>query len=174
MQSATAQMTLDIRSHCLEPVPAVVQDALDVITDYVTQAGVAYDIDERGNNVIGAAKTAGAIAQGHLAGLEHEVFAALWLDTRNRLIEYEELFRGTVNGSAVYIREVCKRALHHNAAGVIFAHNHPSGDPSPSHPDHQITLKLKDALKMLDINVLDHVVVAPGAEPVSMAETGWI
>jgi len=100
----------------------------------------------------------------------HEVFAALFLDNRHRVIAYEELFRGTIDQAAVHPREVAKRALHHNAAAVIFAHNHPSGVAEPSRSDEQITRQLRDALALLDVRVLDHIVI--GDEWVSLAERG--
>ena len=108
-----------------------------------------------------------------LADLPHEVFSCLFLDTRHRLIRYEELFRGTVDGAAVYPREVLKRALHHNAAAVIFGHNHPSGVSEPSEADRGITLKLGRALALVDIRLLDHLVVTRDGH-VSLAERGWI
>ncbi len=88
-----------------------------------------------------------------------EVFAALFLDNRHRIITYEELFRGTINAAVVYPREVVRRALDHNAAAVIFAHNHPSGDPEPSSADRCITRALVKALELIDVRVLDHLVV---------------
>ena len=108
-----------------------------------------------------------------LADLPHEVFSCLFLDTRHRLIRYEELFRGTVDGAAVYPREVLKRALHHNAAAVIFGHNHPSGISEPSEADRGITLKLGRALALVDVRLLDHLVVTRDGH-VSLAERGWI
>ena len=108
-----------------------------------------------------------------LAEVEHEVFAVMFLDNRHQLIAYEELFRGTVDGASVYPREVMKEALKHNAAAVIFAHNHPSGVPEPSRADEQITIRLKEALAYVDVRVLDHVIVG-GTETVSLAERGLL
>lgn len=105
------------------------------------------------------------------ANLEHEVFCCLFLDNRHRLIACDELFRGTIDGASVHPREVVKRALAHNAAAVILAHNHPSGMAEPSQADELITLRLKDALGLVDIRVLDHLVVA-GSTVVSLAERG--
>ncbi len=102
----------------------------------------------------------------------HEVFACLFLDTRHRVIAFEELFRGTIDGASVHPREVVRRALDHNAAALILAHNHPSGIAEPSEADRHITQRLKDALALVDVRVLDHVVV--GDETVSLAERGWI
>lgn len=105
--------------------------------------------------------------------LEHEVFVAVWLDNHHRVLGVENLFTGTVNGASVYPREVVKRALGHNAAAVIFAHNHPSGGTEPSMADRQITDRLKEALKLVDVRVLDHVIVG-GADTLSFAERGLI
>ena len=103
-----------------------------------------------------------------LATYEHEVFACLFMDNRNRVIAYEELFRGTIDGASVYPREVVKACLSHNAAAVIFAHNHPSGISEPSLADKSITKRLNDALALIDVRVLDHLIV--GEEVTSFAE----
>lgn len=107
------------------------------------------------------------------ADLEHEVFACLFLDARHHVIACEELFRGTVDGASVHPREVVKRALAHNAAAVILAHNHPSGVAEPSDADRSITRRLHDALKLVDVRVLDHLIVG-GASVVSMAERSLV
>lgn len=109
----------------------------------------------------------------HLAGRTHEVFAVLFLDSGNRLIAMEELFRGTLTQTSVYPREVVLRALHHHAAAVVLAHNHPSGSVQPSRADEALTQTLKAALALVDVRVLDHVIVAPGAA-LSMAEQGLV
>jgi DNA repair protein RadC len=103
----------------------------------------------------------------------YEVFACLFLDTRHRVISYEELFRGTIDGASVHPREVVRRALQHNAAAVILAHNHPSGVAEPSEADRRITARLKDALALVDIRVLDHVVIGDQLAT-SLAERGLI
>lgn len=103
----------------------------------------------------------------------HEVFACLFLDNRHRVIAFEELFRGTIDGASVYPREVAKACLQHNAAAVIFAHNHPSGVAEPSRADRQITSRLKKGLALLEIRVLDHFIVAERGT-VSFAEKGLI
>ena len=108
-----------------------------------------------------------------LRGYRHEVFACLFLDNQNRLIRYEELFTGTIDGASVYPREVVKRVLAHNAAAVIFAHNHPSGVAEPSQADRHITRRLQQALDLVDVRVLDHVVVGD-AGVVSFAERGLL
>jgi DNA repair protein RadC len=94
-----------------------------------------------------------------LMGREHEAFLVLFLDAQNRLIEAEEMFRGTLTQTSVYPREVVKRSLHFNAAGVIFAHNHPSGLAEPSYADESLTRALKQALAVVDVKVLDHFVI---------------
>ncbi|NOH84671.1 DNA repair protein RadC [Vibrio sp. 03-59-1] len=107
-----------------------------------------------------------------LANHEREVFAMLLLDNQHRLIEFKELFYGTIDAASVYPREVVKLVLETNTAAVIFAHNHPSGDPTPSQSDKRITERLKDALALVDVRVLDHLVV--GETCVSFAEKGWL
>jgi DNA repair protein RadC len=108
-----------------------------------------------------------------LARLPHEVFVAVFLSAQNRVIAVEELFRGTLTQTSVYPREIVKRALTHNAASVILAHNHPSGEAAPSDADRALTRTLADALALVDVRVLDHFIVAPGAA-VSFAEEGMM
>ncbi|WP_395693079.1 DNA repair protein RadC [Piscinibacter sp.] len=108
-----------------------------------------------------------------LAGFEHEVFAVLFLDTQHRLIEYAEMFRGTIDSASVYPRELVKEALRLNAAAVIVSHNHPSGNPEPSRADEVLTQRLKSALALVDVRVLDHFVVGRG-QIVSFAERGLL
>jgi DNA repair protein RadC len=124
----------------------------------------------RGDALSGAADTRRFLIA-HLRGYPYEVFACLFLDNRHRVIAFEELFNGTIDGSAVHPREVVRRALAHNAAAVIFAHNHPSGVAEPSQSDIRITRRLRDALALVDVRALDHVVVGDG-EAVSLAESG--
>jgi DNA repair protein RadC len=109
----------------------------------------------------------------HLSNKPHEVFAVLFLDAQNRLIEIEELFRGTLTQTSVYPREVVQRALHHQSAAVVLAHNHPSGTVQPSRADEALTQTLKAALALVDVRVLDHVIVAQG-DALSMAERGLL
>ncbi len=104
---------------------------------------------------------------------EYESFLTLFLDAQNRLIASEELFRGTLSQTSVYPREIVKRALRHNAAALIFAHNHPSGVSEPSRADELLTSALKQALGLVDVKVLDHFVVA-GTDVVSLAERGMV
>lgn len=107
------------------------------------------------------------------ADLQHEVFCVLYLDKRHRLIACEELFRGTIDGASVHPREVVKAALRHNCAAALCAHNHPSGSAEPSQADEFITQRLKAALELVDIRLLDHVVVS-AHDSVSMAERGLL
>lgn len=108
-----------------------------------------------------------------LRDLDYEVFAALFLDNQHRVIRYQELFQGTIDGAAVYPREVIKHALKLGAAAVIFAHNHPSGVAEPSSADRAITDRLQQALALMDIRVLDHLVIGDGYCE-SFAERGWL
>ena len=107
-----------------------------------------------------------------LGAHDREVFAVMLLDNQHQLISFEELFFGTIDAASIYPREVVKAALNHNAAAVVFAHNHPSGIAEPSQADRRITQRLVDALKLVDIRVLDHIVV--GEDCVSFAEKGWV
>ncbi len=118
-------------------------------------------------------EAAHAFLVARLRDLPHEVFCCFYLDNRNRLIHFEELFRGTLDGASVHPREVVKRALEQNAAAMIFAHNHPSGIAEPSLADEMITRRLREALELIDVRVLDHLVVGDG-ECVSLAERGLL
>jgi DNA repair protein RadC len=108
-----------------------------------------------------------------LAELEHEVFVCLWLDAQNQVIEYQEIFRGTITSTSVYPREVVKLALARNASGAIIAHNHPSGNAEASQADRWLTDQLKAALGLVDVRIIDHIIIA-GTDSVSFAERGWI
>lgn len=116
---------------------------------------------------------AGRFFRDKLAGLEREVFAAVFLDTRHRLIEYAELFFGTIDGAEVHPRELVRQALLLNSAAVVIAHNHPSGEPEPSAADRALTAQLKQALSLVDVRLLDHFVIG-GHTPLSMAARGWV
>jgi DNA repair protein RadC len=114
-----------------------------------------------------------AFLRSRMGAYPYEVFAVVFLDNRHRVIAFEELFRGTIDGTAVHPREVVRACLRHNAAAVILAHNHPSGVAEPSESDRAITHELRDALNLVGVRVLDHFVV--GAEkPVSLAQRGWL
>lgn len=119
------------------------------------------------------ASQAGHYLRARLRAYPHEVFACLFLDNRHRVLAFEELFRGTIDGAAVYPREVVKQALRHNAAAVIFAHNHPSGVAEPSQADRHITEQLVKALGLMEIRVLDHLVIGDDGW-VSLAQRGWM
>ncbi len=108
-----------------------------------------------------------------LASKPHEVFAVLFLDTQHRLLAFEELFHGTVDSTEVHPREIVRRALVHNASAVIVGHNHPSGDAEPSSADRAVTARLKQALSLMEVRLLDHFVVGDGP-PVSLASRGWV
>lgn len=103
----------------------------------------------------------------------HEVFACLFMDTKHRVLAFEVLFHGTIDGASVYPRQVVKRALAHNAAALILTHNHPSGVSEPSQADKILTERLKEALALIDVRILDHFIVGDG-EPLSMVEHGWM
>ena len=118
-------------------------------------------------------RAAGRLFSQRLRAHPHEVFACLFLDSRHRMLAFEELFRGTIDGSEVHPREVVRRCLAHNAAAVIVGHNHPSGVAEPSAADRQITRRLQDALALIDVRVLDHFIVGEG-EPYSFAARGMI
>ena len=127
---------------------------------------------ERGE-VLTDPASAGRYFSQRLRGHGHEVFAALFLDTRHRALAFEELFQGTVDGAEVHPREVVHRALSHNAAAVIVGHNHPSGDAEPSAADRAVTARLKQALALVEVRLLDHFVVGDGPA-VSLASRGWV
>jgi DNA repair protein RadC len=114
-----------------------------------------------------------AFLRAKLRDLPHELFCCLFLDNRHRVLSFEELFRGTIDGTSVYPREVVKQALAVNAAAVILAHNHPSGVAEPSQADERITRRLRSALELVDIRLLDHLVIGDGAA-VSLASRGTL
>ncbi len=116
-------------------------------------------------------RDSGDYLRARLRHLPYEVFGCLFLDNRHRVLAFEELFRGTIDGASVHPREVVRACLRHNACAVIFAHNHPSGVAEPSAADRAITRQLRDALQLIGVRVLDHLVIGAG-EPVSMATRG--
>jgi DNA repair protein RadC len=127
----------------------------------------------QGRDVISSPEATRDYLKLRLHGYPHEVFAALFLDNRHRVIDYRELFRGTIDGASVHPREVVRCALELNAAAVIFAHNHPSGVAEPSQSDLRITQRLKDSLALIDVRVLDHLIIGDG-EGTSLAERGLL
>ena len=140
-------------------------------------ASRGYTATENDQTVSGEVLTdpasAGRYFSQRLRGRGHEVFAALFLDTRHRALAFEELFQGTVDGAEVHPREVVRRALSHNAAAVIVGHNHPSGDAEPSAADRAVTARLKQALSLVEVRLLDHFVIGDGPA-VSLASRGWV
>ncbi|OOG57954.1 DNA repair protein RadC [Rhodanobacter sp. C03] len=122
---------------------------------------------------LGNPRDSGDYLRAQLRHLPYEVFGCLYLDNRHRVLGFEELFRGTVDGASVHPREVVRACLRHNACAVIFAHNHPSGVAEPSAADRAITHELRDALQLVGVRVLDHLVIGSG-EPVSMAARGLL
>ena len=130
------------------------------------------EILQRGS-VLSSPDVTRAYLSAQLRGYSYEVFACLFLDNQHRVIVLEEMFRGTLDSASVYPREIAKQALHHNAAAVIFAHNHPSGISEPSVADKNITHTLKQALALFDIRVLDHFIIGDGS-PFSFAEHGLL
>lgn len=117
--------------------------------------------------------SAGRLFAQRLRPFDHEVFAVMFLDTRHRMLAFEEMFHGTLDGAEVHPRDVARRALAHNAAAVLVGHNHPSGNPEPSAADRAVTVRLKQALALVDVRLLDHFVVGDGPA-VSMASRGWV
>jgi DNA repair protein RadC len=127
----------------------------------------------RGRETLTDPELSARYLKSRLSAYPYEVFACLFLDNRHRVIAFEELFRGTIDGASVHPREVVRRCLVHNAAAVILAHNHPSGVAEPSSADRAITLRLRDALVLIDVRVLDHFVIGDGV-PTSLARRGWL
>lgn len=127
----------------------------------------------RRGSVLDSPKASRDYFQFHLGTYEHEVFGVLFLDNRHRVIAFEELFRGTIDGASVHPREVVKTALKYNAAAVILVHNHPSGVAEPSRADRAITRRLQEVLGLIDVRLLDHFIVA-GTDVVSFAERGLL
>lgn len=130
------------------------------------------EVLQRGS-VLTSPEATRAYLTSQLRSYQYEVFACLFLDSQHRIIVFEEMFRGTIDGASVYPREVAKKALFHNAAAIIFAHNHPSGVNLPSQADKQVTERLKQALLLFDIKVLDHFIIGDGV-PYSFAEHGLL
>ena len=138
----------------------------------ILEIGRRYLTDEvRRGDVLDSPQVTRDLLKLKMRHLSHEVFACLFLDNQHQVIQYEEMFRGTLDGASVYPREVVKRALSLNAAALIFAHNHPSGVAEPSRADAAVTLRLRDALALVEVRLLDHFVVGDD-EPVSLAERG--
>ncbi|WP_300619063.1 DNA repair protein RadC [Dokdonella sp.] len=131
------------------------------------------DADLRDRETLEDPAASARFLKSRLSGYPYEVFACLFLDNRHRVIAFEELFRGTIDGANVHPREVVRRCLVHNAAAAIFAHNHPSGIAEPSADDRTITRRLRDALDLIDVRLLDHFIIGDGT-PTSLAQRGWL
>jgi len=122
---------------------------------------------------LGSPEASAQFLRMRLAHLAHEEFHAVWLDNRHAVLAVESLFRGTIDGAQIYSREVVKHALRWNAAAVIFSHNHPSGNAEPSAADRAITARLREALELIEVRVLDHIVVSASGTT-SLAQRGWV
>lgn len=123
--------------------------------------------------VLTSPDTVAAYLKRQLVQQEHEVFGVVFLDAQHRVLAFEVLFHGSIDGASVYPRQVVKRSLAHNAAAAIFAHNHPSGCSAPSQADRVLTARLKEALALIEVCVLDHFIVGEGS-PLSFAKHGWL
>lgn len=142
--------------------------------DIINQAlGILFNRLVTKGETMGSPQTVRDYLRLKMATLEYEVFVCMFLDSQNRVIAYEEMFRGTLTQTSVYPREVVKTALAHNACSVILAHNHPSGVSEPSRADEMLTKQLKDALALVDVKTLDHFIVA-GESALSFAEKGLL
>ncbi len=131
------------------------------------------DAELREPDALADPEASGRYLKARLDAYPYEVFACLFLDNRHRVIAFEELFRGTIDGASVHPREVVRQCIAHNAAAVILAHNHPSGIAEPSAADRAITLRLRDALALVDVRVLDHFIIGHGT-PTSFARRGLL
>ncbi len=171
-QAGSLRQLLDMPAQELKKLPglgvarvALLKGALELAQRYLVA-------ELKRNEGLSCATDAGNFLVAKLRGYSYEVFSAIFLDQRHRVITYEELFKGTLNAAAVYPREVVVRSLLHGAAAVIFAHNHPSGMAEPSPADVEVTERLREALHLVEVRVLDHFIIGDGGW-VSMAERGW-
>ena len=159
-------------SHILEEARASYGAGWDAIRAVHALTEQAF-LETPATEMINSPTRAAPFLKARLAGVGYEVFTVLFLDAQQRLLACEELFRGTLTQTSVYPREVVRRALTLNCASVILSHNHPSGVAQPSRADQVLTRELQTALKLIDVQVLDHIIVAAGAS-VSMAELGLL
>ncbi|WP_313048287.1 RadC family protein [Atlantibacter subterraneus] len=125
------------------------------------------------NESLGSSRETESYLALQLGDREQEVFSVIYLDSQNRVIQYREMFHGTIASTAVYPREIARLALRLNAAAVICSHNHPSGYPEPSGTDRAITKRIQEAMELIDVRVVDHIVVG-GGKTVSFADRGWL
>lgn len=142
--------------------------------DEILNAAAQLQVAEVAGDYVRTPQDTRAFLQRVLAPREHECFCAVWLNNAHRVLAFDVLSTGTVSGAAVYPREVVKTCLARNAAAVVLAHNHPSAQPEPSAADELITRRIKEALALIDVRVLDHIIVISGAASVSLAERGLI
>ena len=143
--------------------------------DEVSEAAATYLANTLlGQDVLANPRAAREFLRSAIGGRTYESFSVLLLDNRHRVLRFDELFRGTIDGASVYPREVVKTVLAVNAAAVVLAHNHPSGNPEPSQADELITKRLRDALALIDVRVIDHIIVGPGNGYTSFAERGLL
>lgn len=160
---ASLLLVRDEHGHYLLATANQILEAARQVIDQKMQRGASFTSPAAVKEYLGA----------KLGGFEHEVFAVLFLDTQHRLIDYVEMFRGTIDSASVHPRELVKEALRCNAAAVILSHNHPSGNPEPSSADKALTQQLKSSLGLVDVRVLDHIIVA-GHLTASFAERGLL
>lgn len=150
----------------------VAGDYRQIASDQLLQAAQQVLLDRvRGSDVLSSPQIVRDYLRVRLSGLEHEMFAVVHLDSQNRVIDYVEMFRGSVSQTSVYPREVVRECLLRNTAGLVLVHNHPSGSLQPSRADEVLTQTLKSVLQLIDVRVLDHLIVA-GSDILSMAERG--
>jgi DNA repair protein RadC len=166
LQNCSEFSMLFVRGDRRKYVPATSSEIVEAALQIVSQ-------EIREGDALTSPQLAHYFARLKLTTLEHEVFAVFLLDAQNRLIEYVELFRGSVTACPVYPREVVKLARSHNAASLILVHNHPSGSPEPSQADRQITERLRSALALIEVQVVDHLIVG-GSNVLSFAERGLL
>jgi DNA repair protein RadC len=163
MSHTKSLFTLDAAGR---PIPATAEEIISAAREHISHR-------VRRGTCLDSPKATRDYLMLKLGTREFETFCCLYLDNRHRLIEFVELFRGTIDGASVHPREVVKEALKRNAAAMIFAHPHPSGVAEPSRADEVITRRLKDALQLVDIRVLDHLIVA-GGDVVSFSDKGLL
>ncbi len=162
--------------HSSQPTVLLVRDVAgdyrQIGADQVLQAAQQVLLERvRGSDVLSSPQFVRDYLRMRLSGLEHEIFAVVHLDSQNRVIDYVEMFRGSVSQTSVYPREVVRECILRNSAGLLLVHNHPSGSAQPSRADEVLTQTLKTALSLIDVRVLDHLIVA-GSDTLSMAERG--
>jgi DNA repair protein RadC len=172
-QSEGLRALLDASNARLRSLPGL-GPARQALLRAALELGRRYLAEELGREMaLTRPEDAGRFLMARLRHYPHEVFGCLFLDNKHRVLAFEEMFRGTIDGAAVYPREVVRQCLEHNAAALILAHNHPSGVAEPSEADRSITRRLADALSLVDVRVLDHLVIGDGGW-VSLAERGWV